>query len=357
MRARLRSTSGFLVCLFLFSASPLLAQWQIVTNEGKTTLKFGFLTQMRADAADTDDGTAKDLFFRRLRLIAGGSLTGNLSFFFETDSPNLGKGQAGGKNAGDIFIQDFVAMYRWRDDQYIDAGLLLTANSHNTNQSAASLLAVDYGPWSFLASAPTHSRVGRDYGVRARGYVLGDHLEYRAAVYQGARLESSTAALRTLGRVVYNVFEPEKGLFYGGSYLGKKRVLSIGASRDQQDDYSSTALDVFWDQPLAGGNGLTIQADWIRYDGGDFFPQLPEQDALLVEAGWYVANARLLPFVQFAARDFASPLRADQESIQAGVGWMLDGHGRTLKVAWGRLSTDDGDDLDQIMLQFQLFRF
>ncbi|MDX1584844.1 MAG: hypothetical protein R3338_14695, partial [Thermoanaerobaculia bacterium] len=284
-----------LIILSVFSFSlGVDAQWKIETDDG-ATLKFGFLVQARGEFLDLESDTAENLFFRRLRLLAGGTLTDRLSFFFETDSPNLGKGSASGsKGSSDIYIQDFVLIYKWSPDQYLDAGMLLNAISHNSNQSAASLLAVDYGPYSFLASAPTTSRVGRDYGLRARGYVLDDRLEYRASILQGARGTNSSNDFRLLGRLVYNVFEPEKGLFYGGTYLGKKRVLSFGASVDHQEDYQSTALDLFSDTPLANGDSVTFQADWIEYDGDTFLTELPEQDALLVEAGYYFSDSKLL---------------------------------------------------------------
>lgn len=341
----------------LLFASTASAQWKI-ENEDGSSLKFGFLVQARGELIDSDAATAQNLFFRRLRLLAGGSLNERLSFFFETDSPNLGKGtSAGGKEASDIYIQDFVLMYKWSDDQFIDAGMLLPALSHNSNQSAASLLATDYGPYSFLASGPTTSRVGRDYGVRARGYVLNDRLEYRLGIYQGARGTDGSNALRLAGRAVYNVFEPEKGLFYAGTYLGSKRVLSLGASIDRQEEYQTTAVDLFWDQPLPGGDGVTLQTDWIQYDGDTFLPQLPDQDTLMVEAGYYFSDSRLLPFVQYSTRDFDAGTAADQDRLQVGLGWMFDGHRTNLKVSWAQVSTDGLSDVDEIWVNLQVFRY
>ena len=59
----------------------------------------------------------------------------------------------------------------------LDSGLLLTPNSHNSEQGAATLPPVDYGPYSFLHSTPTGSRVGRDYGLQGRGYLSSEHFE------------------------------------------------------------------------------------------------------------------------------------------------------------------------------------
>lgn len=342
--------------LVAFSA-PAAAQWQI-GDEGKTSIKFGFLVQPRAEAIDSEDDTAQNLFIRRLRILAGGTITEKLTFFFETDSPNLGKADAAGnKNTGDVFIQDFVLSYAFAPQNYIDVGMILPALSHNTGQSAASLLAVDYGDYSFLHSGPTGSRVGRDYGVRARGYVLNDRLEYRAGVYQGARGTNSSNELRLIARGVVNVFEAEKGLFYAGTYLGKKKVLAFGATLDHQDDYDTAGLDAFFDYPLKGGNAVTLQANLMNYDGGEFLASLPEQDALLIEGGFYSAATKLLPYVQYSTRDFDSPTRADQEKIQVGLSWMFGGHGRNLKFAVGQISTDGLDDANELQVQLQVFKF
>ena len=47
-------------------------------------------------------------------------------------------------------------------------------------EEAASLLPIDYGPYTFANSAPTQSSVGRDTGIQARGYLANKRLEYRA---------------------------------------------------------------------------------------------------------------------------------------------------------------------------------
>jgi hypothetical protein len=116
--------------------------------------------------------------------------------------------------------------------------------------------------------------VGRDYGLQARGYALEDHLEYRLGVFQGARGAGATNDFRISGRVMYQLFTPQTGLFYRGTSLGKTRTLSFGASFDLQEDYSSFSGDVFFDQPLGGGNGLTLKAELATLDGDDFLAAL-----------------------------------------------------------------------------------
>jgi hypothetical protein len=123
----------------------------------------------------------------------------------------------------------------------VEGGLMLTPNSHNSETSAAALLPIDYGPYSFLESTPTGSRVGRDYGVQLRGY-LAKHFEYRLGVYQGYRGENSTEPFRYVGRVVFYLFDPETGFFYTGTSLGTKKIVAIGLSADFQDTYQSYAF-------------------------------------------------------------------------------------------------------------------
>ncbi len=338
------------------------AQWEIKPTDG-SSIKFGFLMQGRADSADVNlpDGkqdTANDLYFRRLRLLAGGKLTDELSFFFETDSPNLGKANAAGvKGSSDIYIQDFVVTYKPGGDAFnLDVGMLLDPVTYNSNQSAISLMATDYGPDSFVWAGPLDTRVGRDYGARARGYLFGDHLEYRLSLLEGYRGENSTNDLRVFGRLMLNLIGSQKGLFYTGTTLGKKQLLSVGMSYDTQDDYSTFSVDAFYDQPI-GDSGLTLQADWSNVDGGDFLTSLPEQDNLLLEGGFYFAALKLLPFIQYSERDFKSSSLADQDKFIIGLGWMFSGHNGNLKFSWGQNHTDGAKDRDEVMLQLQFAKF
>ena len=348
------------IVFLLFCAGPLAAQWQIKSDDGKTSIKFGFLAQARGEMLDNASASdqSTDLFFRRFRILFGGKATEKISFFFETDSPNLGKAGAGGtKGTSDVYIQDMVLTYNASDALNVDVGMLLNAESYNSNQSATSLMAVDYGPYSFLHSGPLDLRVGRDYGVRARGYVLGDHLEYRAGVYDGLRENGSTNGLRFMGRLMYNVFEAQKGLFYQGTSLGKKKLLSFGVSYDTQSSYDAVGVDAYLDWPMPGGNGLTAQADWVSYDGGDFIPSFVKQDETMVEAGYYIGGPHLLPFVQWAKRNYDPAGLVDEDQLQIGLGYMFDGHNANLKSSYARISKDGSPDRDQFWLQFQVFRF
>ena len=333
-------------------APPAFADppWQITSEDGESSLRFGLLAQARAEAVDTAGGdTAQDLFLRRLRFLVRGELGEHWSFFLETDSPNLGKSDE------DIFLQDVVLTYKRDDAFHLDMGLLLIENSYNSNQGAVNLLASDYGAFSFVDNGPLEERIGRDVGVRARGYLAGGHLEYRAGVYEGVRGEDRTHAFRFVGRLMWNVFEAQKGLFYLGNSLGTKKILSVGTSYDTQEGYEANGADLFLDLPVRDGDGLSFQLDWTTWDGGSFLPGFARQDTILAELGYYSSATKLLPYVQFSARDLDDPGLADEDRLQVGVGWMMAGHGRSLKLAYTRIATDGLPDRDQLWLTFQLF--
>jgi hypothetical protein len=363
MRRHIRTVpllrAGLALGLFVFAVPAVHAQWEIKPTEN-SSIKFGFLMQGQAESVDVNnaDGTqdtSNNLFFRRLRILAGGKINDQWSYFFETDSPNLGKGA---KGENDIYIQDFVVTYKPGGDAFnLDVGMLLDPITYNSNQSAATLLATDYGPYSFAWAGPLTTKVGRDYGVRARGYLFSDHLEYRASILQGNRGDNSTNDLRFFGRLMFNVFEAQKGLFYTGTTLGKKKLLSFGASYDKQEDYQTYGLDAFYDQPLGDGNGLTLQANWSNVDGDDFLTTLPEQQNMLLEAGFYLNSMKLLPFVQYSDRDFDDSALGDEDKFQIGLGYMFSGHNGNLKVSYGQWGKDGSDDRDEFWLQLQLFKF
>jgi hypothetical protein len=343
----------------LGGAPPAHAEWKIEGPDG-SSIKFGFLVQGRGEYTDPDAGDdSNDLYFRRLRLLAGGKLTEELSFFFETDSPNCGKRDSSGtKDSCDIGMQDFVITYKPVSDAFmLDIGQILGEVSYNSNQSAISLMATDYGATSFVWAGPLNTKVGRDYGVRARGYLFSDRLEYRASVVEGNRGDSDND-LRIVGRLMYNVIGSQKGLFYTGTTLGKKQLLSFAGSYDKQDDYKAYTVDGFWDQPLTNGNGVTVQAAYSHLDGDDFLASLPEQDNIFAEAGFFHAGTKLLPFVQYSNQDFDDDALNDVEKMQFGVGYMYNGFNGNLKLSYAKVDVDGGgNDRDEWWLQGQFFKF
>jgi hypothetical protein len=344
------------------AAAPSRAQFAVTSQDGKSSFKLGVLLQPEGEWIDSADGehTSQSLFMRRMRLLLGGKLGDKLSFFVDTDSPNYGRAGADGKkNDVNMYVQDAFLTYSVSPTVMVDAGMMLLPLSHNTQQGATTLYAIDYGPGSFAASAPMGSKVGRDYGTQLRAYLLSNHLELRGAVTQGVRGTDSSLPLRTTFRAVYYLFDAETGFFYTGTSFGKKRLVAFGASYDRQRDYSTLAGDVAVDYPVGkAGDTVTFQADYVKYDGGDMLGgALPEQDAMLVEGGYYFARVKVSPFLQYSRRTYQRFAIPTETYSQLGLTWWQSGHTFNLKLGVGRIEKEGYEDRTQVLLQAQLFYF
>jgi hypothetical protein len=231
---------------------------------------------------------------------------------------------------------------------------------------------MDYGTYSFKESAPTQSSTGRDTGFQAKGFLADDHLEYRAGVYSGLRAPGVKNSFRFAGRLQYDVFDVEKGQFYTGTYFGKKKILAIGAGYDAQSDYSAYAGDVFFDFPVGGGNGITAQADYIHYDGGNTFgltapaatksAALYKQDDLYAEAGFFVGSLKIMPFIRYEQQKYADDVNKglNRTKYQAGLGYYPYGSNFNIKAGFTRQDAPDNVNVastNQYTIQVQVFYF
>ncbi len=336
---------------------PLHAQI-VVKGGDDVSLRLGLLAQPQAQwTEDASGGNAQDLFIRRLRILLGGQISKNFSFFVETDSPNLGKTAGGKKNTSqNVYLQDAFVSYKFTPAAIVDAGLILIPMSRNGLQSAASLLPIDYGTYTFTQNAATQSIVGRDTGVQLRGNLAANHFEYRVGVFQGARDAASHNGFRSAGRVQYDVWEAESGFFYTGTYLGKKKVLAFGAGYDIQDDYSAWDGDAFMDLPTPGG-AFTGQLDYMHFDGGTFLTSIKKQNDVLAELGYLIRSAKLTPLVQYTRRDVTGGDAGDESRMSAGAAYWLSGHNANVKALYTRISPGVGSDTNQFSVQLQLFYY
>jgi hypothetical protein len=353
-----------IVIVLLF---PAISHGQATIKVSDTiSLRFGTLIQAWGDAAQdpVTKGHQNNLFLRRMRILIGGQISPTVSFFFETDNPNLGKAP---KNLGAGFItQDAFVEWKPRTNAFIlDAGLLLPPLCRNCLESAATLLSLDYGSFSFVESGPTQSSVGRDTGVQAKGYLAGGHFEYRAAVFQGFRQTAAPGrtlsgnALRTTGRLMYNVWDTETGYVYPGVYLANKRILSVGGGLDRQQDYKAYSVDGFLSVPMAK-NALNGELTLLKFDGGKTFTAaIPEQRDATVQIGYYVGGSKFMPWVRYEDQNFTARSNnpRDNKRQQVGVTWFPNGHNFNIKAAYSRVDPRVGNTTNQYTIQTQFFYY
>lgn len=359
-----RPVTAGLVLLSLAGALAFPARGQAIIKVSETVaFRFGVALQIWADWTETPatGGTAENLFIRRARLYYAGQVGPRVSFFAVAVASNAFKAPKG--SGPSVFVED--AYGEWAilpDSVLLDAGLLLIPLCRDCLTQTVRLLTLDVGSFSFLATPSTQSVSGRDTGFQAKGYLLGDRLEYRLAAFQGRRDADARNPLRASGRLQYEFFEVEKGQFYPGTYLGTRKVLAIGAGFDSQMSYRAYDADLFLDLPLPGKSGITAQVDFIHYDGGSTFPAIASQNDLLAEAGWYFGGVRLLPFFRYEQQNFdrESDRLANRRNVQAGLTWYPYGHTLNLRGAWiclQRPNDPAAPSVNQFTIQLQFFYF
>jgi hypothetical protein len=351
--------------------SPPIAFAAPKIESANATIKLGLLLQPQFEAVGNADpalsGGSYNYFLRRARVLVGGTLFGKFEYFFETDSANLFKADpaSGTKPTPGIVVQDAFGTFKAYDDFFkVDAGYMLTPGAHNALQGAGTLLGVDYFRNTFLHTDVFNSgggSAGRDAGIEARGLVVDNHLEYRAGIFQGFRRPATMTevaarnAFRFAARLQYNVFDAETGFFYGGTYLGQKKILSFGASLDLQDSYHHWAFDGFLDMPLGPGN-LTVQANFAKWNGGAFIAALPNLTALMAEAGYLLDSIPVSPLLSFETLKVVNT-PASEARFGLGVAYWPYGHNINLKAFYQRIEPkpDPAKGYNQFNLQWQLY--
>ena len=173
-------------------------------------------------------------------------------------------------NTGFLVQDAFGEWHPFSNDMFIiDFGKMLSPFTRNSLQSTSSHLALDGGTWTFLQSAPLQGDAGRDLGLQFKSYLANDHLEIRAGLFDGFRAPANAGGAgsrnpyRFVGRIVYNVFDTEKGYVPVGTNLGKKKILAFGAGYDTQGGFTTPATAT-----LPKGKGYEAY-------GGDFMIDWP----------------------------------------------------------------------------------
>jgi len=265
-------------------------------------------------------------------------------------------------------IQDAFITYKPLGDMLkIDAGYMLPPLAHNAVQGATTLYSWDYFAYTFQsgnAFGATTSPVGRDLGFELRGLVLGNHLEYRVGLFQGLRVPATATEsgarnfFRAVGRVQINLLDPETGFFYAGSYLGTKKILSVGGSFDLQNDYKYFAGDAFVDLPIGPAGVVTAQVNVGHWDGGGFvtLPFGEKQTAVMGEAGFLIGGIGLSPIVR--AEHLWVTNANDQTRLGGGLAFWPYGHNTNLKLFYTNLKVENAArSISQVNLQWQLYFF
>jgi hypothetical protein len=319
-------------------------------------IRFGALVQPSLElqqdlptATDDASGTfnrrwQKQLFIRRMRLLFNGKVTQDFAFFFDFEVPNVGRITSGVKNmTPTVNLLDAQMSYVASQQFSVLAGLMLIGPTRNGLQGATSLMALNYGAYTFGANAGSpnglDNAVGRDVAVMARGLFDENRLEYRLSLADGrsrALPQSLYSPLRFTTRLQYDFWDKQTAdlyagigsYYYSGTYFGKKNILALGGGIDMQGNYMSYAVDLFLDHPMGDGDGFTVSLGFQGLIGGDpdgsdllhrastglvdsvraeaVTRLVPQQTVIFAEAGYYIKSLNLQPILKFESRTVSS---------------------------------------------------
>ena len=351
----------YLIVLGLVSAP---ARAQLTVKNEDVTIKFGVLGQMwgnwTQDSTSAVPGYQQNIYLRRARVIMGGDIGKDISFFFETDDPNLGKTPKS-LNTG-FMLQD--AFMEWRPSKVLQftGGMMFVPFSRNQMQSPASYYSVDINPLTTVDNTSTQSAGLRDLGFGAKGFFLKDRLLYRLGVFQGARDANARNSLRTSAYLQYDFFDTETGYAYTGTALGKKKILAVDAGVEKQGSFRGYSANAAFDQPVNQGDEIGGQFQYFHYDGRQRFLAIPDQNDWFAEAAYYVHHAKAQPFFKFDHQSFVAAVNAARDLHRVGTGLNYYVRGQNLKwtLQYNRVLPQNGPSLkacNEVTMQLQLFYF
>jgi hypothetical protein len=359
----MRSTvfGALVIAAALLVAVPAGAQVLVKVNDN-VFFRFGIQLQAWADEQQdaTTKGYAQNLFIRRGRFLITGQVAPNVTFWFQTDNPNVGKAPKTGTSlASGFLLQDFWAQWKINDAFMLTGGEFLVPLSRIELTSTTSFLTLDISPTTTVFAGPTQTNATRDTGVQAKGYLADGRLEYRAAIFQGIRIAGARNAFRRTAYLQYDLFEKETGYVYAGTNLGKKKIVALSGGYDGQSKYKSYNGNVYATIPVLGGDEFAGTIERSYYDGGTFITTLPKQHDDVVELGYYLHNFKVQPFMKWEDQKFsaASTPSKDLTRYGAGLNYYVSGQNLKFTGQYLRVKPKNGaiNATNQFTIQMQMF--
>jgi hypothetical protein len=282
-----------------------------------SSIELSYAFQLYGQYRDTGSGpqgtdSTTDIYFKRNRLMLSGQLDDVYGFYaamqFQGDerifpTQVADEPQKNFDMIDTFFNADYTDAFRLR------AGLTKDPMIREQNESCFEPLSLDRSYFAYTNLA----RLNRDVGLLLWGNVADAKLQYRLSAMKGNDdVNDPKNALRYTARVHVSLLDPEASLTYKGSYLGKKKVLTIGAGYQTESeavygdvaglstakDYQAYTYDVFFEYPTEAGtftvSGAYLKSDFDdAYKGGDPDPRSTGLNG--EKNGWYAKAGYLLP--------------------------------------------------------------
>jgi len=348
--------------------------------EDQGALKLEYKGQFQLNHRDTgggadDDESVSEFNFRRNRVALMGAYGKHLGLYVQTEyseDRNITGFNVTDGTEDDFQLLDAVMRFKYNEAVNFWLGKYKYSFSRENLEACEMPLTLDR---SLLIQAPLASENTRDKGVTLWGNLFNDVFQYRLDAMNG-RNDSDSApdsAFRYGARAHVTLLDPENGHGYKGTYLGEKKVLTLGGAYQMEKDvaysnlgnlnirgdetgavdYEAWTVDLFFEYPVDGVGTFTVSGAYADYDLDDAY-QGANPDALTTgingeKNGGYVKIGYMLPNLplQFFARSESWSLAnyngfGDQEVDWYGGGFNYYFRGQDLKLTM-ELSQADFD--------------
>lgn len=293
-------------------------------------LQVDYYGQFQLKVRDTGSGHNNDdnttaFNFRRNRVALLGSYGDILSLYVQsefTEDQNVTALDVASSNQGTKFqLLDAVMRANFKDSFNVRVGKFKYNFSRENLEGCFSPLTLDRSLFIRVPFTAT-----RNEGVAVWGNLFKDIFQYRVDAMSGRKAVSGDTApsssFRYSVRGHVSLLDPENKYGYKGTYLGKKKVLTIGAAyqfepnivygdtvtKTDKKDYRAWTFDGFFEYPLKGIGTVTVSAAYEKVDLDDAYKDAsPDLGAIGLTGqknGWYAKAGYMLPSIplQFFAR-------------------------------------------------------
>ena len=344
-------------------------------DEGALQLDYKGQLQMTVrdiGSGDNNDDTTTNFNFRRNRLALMGKYGDKLSIYVQTEyseDRNVGTLGVSSENVGSEFqLLDAVMRFNLHDSFKVNVGKFKYNLSRENLEACEMPLTLDRS--LFINTAYTKTR---DTGVAVWGNLFNDIFQYRVDVMEGRKAVSGDTAPSSSFRYSFRghvtLLDPENDYGYKGTYLGKKKVLTVGGAyqfepevaygdivtRTDKKDYQAWTVDGFFEYPLEGIGTVTASAAYEDVDLDDAYQGAnPDIGTIGINGqknGWYAKAGYMLPnlplqfFGRYEKGRFASLNNIFDQKIDwygGGVNYYL--RGQNLKLTAELSRTDFGTE-------------
>jgi hypothetical protein len=268
------------------------------------------------DIGSGEDGTdsTTNLGFRRNRLAVMGAWSDKVSLYVQGEfaDPNLAPVDFSGAGFDTGFsLLDAAVRFSFSDAFKVTVGRFKYNLSRENLEECEQALTLDRS----LFIRPSYVAT-RDDGIAVWGNLFGDRFQYRVDAMEGRQAAAGTIAPssspRYSARGHITLLEPENRYGYKATYLGEKKVLTVGAAYQIEpdvtyvdpslqfgkEDYQAWTVDGFFEYPLGGG-AITASAAYEKVDIGDAYQGANPDDGATglngAKNGWYAKGGFLFP--------------------------------------------------------------